>query len=106
MCGVAAIFAYAEAAPPVERDELLRIRDHMTSRGPDGEGEWLAADNRVGLGHRRLSIIDLSPTGAQPMFNEDRSLAIVYNGEVYNYRELRSQLSVRGYRFKSDLRYF
>jgi asparagine synthase (glutamine-hydrolysing) len=102
MCGIAALFAYDNRAPGVERDELLAIRDHMVSRGPDGEGEWLAADGRVGLGHRRLSIIDLSPTGAQPMLSEDESLAIIYNGEIYNYRELRAGLEHSGRRFHSQ----
>ena len=55
MCGIAAIFAYGESAPPVDRDELLRIRDQMESRGPDGIGEWISADRRIVLGHRRLS---------------------------------------------------
>jgi asparagine synthase (glutamine-hydrolysing) len=96
MCGIAAVFAYGEAARPVDRDEVLRMREQMFSRGPDGEGQWFSDDGRVGFGHRRLSIIDLSPAGAQPMFNADRSLAIIFNGEIYNYRELRSQLLASG----------
>src|SRR6266481_8528855 len=102
MCGIAAIFNYGANADYVSREELIAIRDHMATRGPDGVGDWISADRRVGLGHRRLSIIDLSPTGAQPMFNEDKSLAIIFNGEIYNYRELRSQLSVNGYQFQSQ----
>jgi asparagine synthase (glutamine-hydrolysing) len=113
MCGIAAVFAYGEAARPVDRDEVLRMREQMFSRGPDGEGQWFSDDGRVGFGHRRLSIIDLSPAGAQPMFNADRSLAIIFNGEIYNYRELRSQLlasgsseptarRVNGYQFQSN----
>src|SRR5438477_11308867 len=102
MCGIAAIFAYGESAPPVDRDEVLRTRDYMASRGPDGAGEWFSDDGRVGLGHRRLSIIDLSPSGAQPMFSADGSLAIIFNGEIYNYRELRSKLAQRGRRFVSQ----
>ena len=102
MCGIAAIFNYGIDADYVSREELLTIRDHMATRGPDGVGEWFSADRRVGLGHRRLSIIDLSPTGAQPMFNEDKSLAIIFNGEIYNYRELRSQLEAKGRRFFSQ----
>jgi asparagine synthase (glutamine-hydrolysing) len=102
MCGIAAIFNYRPSADYVSHEELLAIRDHMSRRGPDGAGEWISPDRRVGLGHRRLSIIDLSPSGAQPMFNEDRSLAIIFNGEIYNYRELRSQLSANGYRFESQ----
>src|SRR5437763_5261296 len=102
MCGIAAIFNYGTNADYVSREELLAMRDHMASRGPDGVGEWISADQRVGLGHRRLSIIDLSPTGAQPMFNEDKSLAIIFNGEIYNYRELRADLEKRGQRFFSQ----
>ena len=102
MCGIAALFAYHNSAPPIERDELLAIRDQMTSRGPDGEGEWISPDRRVGLGHRRLSIIDLSPTGAQPMWNGDHSLGIVFNGEIYNYRELRARLENDGCHFQSQ----
>ena len=101
MCRIAAVFAYGESAPPVDRDEVLLMREQMFSRGPDGSGEWFSDDRRVGLGHRRLSIIDLSPAGANPMFNADRSLALIFNGEIYNYKELRSQLSGKGYPFQS-----
>jgi asparagine synthase (glutamine-hydrolysing) len=101
MCGIAAVFAYGESASPVDREEVLRMRERMLSRGPDGAGEWFSEDGRVGLGHRRLSIIDLSEAGAQPMFNADRSLALIFNGEIYNYAELRSQLADKGYQFMS-----
>ena len=67
MCGIAGIYAYHYAANAVDRAELRRIRDHMAARGPDGLGEWYSQDERVGLGHRRLTIIDLSERGAQPM---------------------------------------
>lgn len=77
------------------------MRERMFSRGPDGSGEWFSDDGRVGIGHRRLSIIDLSPAGDQPMFNADRSLAITFNGEIYNYVELRAQLAGKGYPFRS-----
>src|SRR5205085_10958594 len=93
MCGIAAIFAYGESAPPVDRTEVIRMREQMIARGPDGEGEWFSDDGRVGLGHRRLTIIDQSPAGAQPKWNTDRTLAIIFNGEIYNYREIRTQLS-------------
>ena len=96
MCGIAAIFAYGESAPPVDRAEVIRMREQMFARGPDGAGEWFSDDGRVGFGHRRLTIIDLSAAGAQPMWNADRSLAIIFNGEIYNYRELRSQLLASG----------
>src|SRR5881227_3918560 len=95
MCGIAAVFNYGEFNP-VDRAEVIRMREQMFARGPDGEGEWFSEDGRIGLGHRRLTIIDLSPAGAQPMWNVDHSLAIIFNGEIYNYRELRSQLSHRG----------
>jgi asparagine synthase (glutamine-hydrolysing) len=96
MCGIAAVFAYGAAAAPVDRDEVRAMRERMFSRGPDGDGEYFSDDGRVGFGHRRLSIIDISPAGAQPMWNANRSVAIIYNGEIYNYRELRSQLLASG----------
>ncbi len=74
MCGIVGIFAYHYAAPAVEREDLLTIREAMIQRGPDGAGEWISQDGRVGLAHRRLSIIDLSDAGAQPMKNQDGSL--------------------------------
>ena len=82
MCGISAIFAYNGAAPGVDNGELCAIRDYMTPRGPDGAGEWYSTDKRVGLAHRRLSIIDLSPGGAQPMLSPERQLAITFNGEI------------------------
>ena len=71
-------------------------------RGPDGAGLWIADDARVGLAHRRLSIIDLSDAGAQPMANADGRLRVVFNGEIYNYRQLRAELEKKGYRFQSQ----
>jgi asparagine synthase (glutamine-hydrolysing) len=73
----------------------------MLARGPDGAGLWLAEDRRVGLAHRRLSIIDLSAAGAQPMASADGRYRIVFNGEIYNYRALRDGLAARGYGFRS-----
>lgn len=101
MCGIAATFAYGPDAPPVDREELLCMRERMFSRGPDGAGEWFSPDGRVGLAHRRLSIIDLSDAGAQPMWNVDRTIAIVFNGEIYNYAELRTRLIASGSIFHS-----
>ena len=101
MCGIAAIFSYGDSAPPVDSHEILRIRDAMATRGPDGEGVWYSADARVGLAHRRLAIIDLSEAAAQPMATEDGSCVITYNGEIYNYKELRSELEKGGSRFRS-----
>jgi len=74
----------------------------MVSRGPDGSGEWLADGGRIALAHRRLSIIDLSERGAQPMESADGKLAVTFNGEIYNYRALRCELEAEGYRFRTE----
>lgn len=102
MCGINGIFAYHCAANPIDRAELARTRDHMAARGPDGKGEWISADGRVGFGHRRLAIIDLSDAGRQPMANDDGTLIVTFNGEIYNYRELRCGLEAKGYVFRSN----
>ena len=102
MCGIAGIFAYDPSAGEVDRAELRAVRDAMRARGPDGSGEWFSADGRVGLGHRRLSIIDLSDAAAQPMVSADGTCAIVFNGEIYNYRELRRGLEAEGRRFATS----
>ena len=102
MCGIAGIHAYLDVAPPVDRGELMRITERMTARGPDGSGLWLAGDRRIGFGHRRLAIIDLSEGGAQPMQAEDGRLTITFNGEIYNYRELRAELQAKGRIFRSE----
>src|SRR3989339_1974556 len=102
MCGIAGIFAYHEAAPPVRAEDVLRIGEAMQARGPDGAGLWVSPDKRVALAHRRLSIIDLSAAGAQPMATADQAVRVVFNGEIYNYRELRNGLEHRGYRFQSQ----
>jgi asparagine synthase (glutamine-hydrolysing) len=102
MCGINGIFAYHYAANPVDPAELTRTRDHMAARGPDGKGEWIAPDRRIGFGHRRLSIIDLSSAAAQPMASADGKLVVTYNGEAYNHRELRSQLEARGRTFRTQ----
>jgi len=99
MCGINAIFAYKPDAPGVDPGELLLSRECMRSRGPDAADQWISPDGRVGLGHRRLAIIDLSPGGAQPMRRGE--LVIIFNGEIYNYRELRAQLEAKGCTFTS-----
>jgi asparagine synthase (glutamine-hydrolysing) len=100
MCGINAVFAYREHTPPVDQEELIATRECMRSRGPDAAGLWISPDGRVGLGHRRLAIIDLSPGGAQPMCRAES--VMVFNGEIYNYRELRSKLESQGVRFTSQ----
>lgn len=92
MCGIAGIFAYDPKSAPVDRDELLRVRDHMQARGPDAADMWIAENGRVGFAHRRLAIIDLSPGGAQPMHDPETGNWIVFNGEIYNHHQLRAQL--------------
>ena len=101
MCGIAGVFAYGEGAPPVDRAELDAINERMRPRGPDGGGLWIADDARVGLAARRLAIIDLTDEGAQPMSDVDGALRIVFNGEIYNHRELRARLERFGARFHS-----
>src|SRR3954452_2377050 len=102
VCGINGIFAYHTAAPPPSRDELLRTRGARRRRGPDGSGVWWSADRRLALGHRRLSILDLSSRAAQPMTSADGRLAITYNGEIYNFPELRAELERDGIRFRTS----
>ena len=98
MCGIAGFLRIdgAPVAPPV----LKRMTDVIAHRGPDGEGHWI--EGPIGIGHRRLAIIDLSPAGQQPMISADHRYVLSYNGEVYNFRELRGELQARGYWFRSQ----
>ena len=98
MCGIAGLLNLdgAPVAPPV----LQRMTDAIAHRGPDGQGHWI--DGAIGIGHRRLAIIDLSPAGQQPMISADHRYVLSYNGEVYNFRELRSELQALGYWFRSQ----
>lgn len=102
MCGIAGIFAYLDVAPAADRAELARMNLRMAPRGPDGSGDWFSPDGRLGFTHRRLAIIDLSERGAQPMHSIDGTLTITFNGEIYNYRELKAGLEAKGYKFRSD----
>lgn len=100
MCGFAALISYGANAPRADSasaQALVRaMHDRMRPRGPDGEGMWTSDDGRVALAHRRLAIIDLSDGGAQPMHSADGRYAIVFNGEIYNYRALAEELSQSG----------
>ncbi len=98
MCGLAGI-VYEATERRVDEGVLARMCDTITHRGPDDHGIWSHAG--AGLGHQRLSIIDLSPAGHQPMCNEDGSIWTVYNGEIYNFQELRRELIERGHSFRS-----
>jgi asparagine synthase (glutamine-hydrolysing) len=101
MCGLNGIFAYHPAAGFPTNTELLATREAMRTRGPDGAENWWSEDRRCGLAHRRLSIIDLSDRAAQPMISADGSLAIVFNGEIYNHPELRRDLERQGAVFRT-----
>ncbi len=101
MCGINGIFAYGNRAPVVDPKELDRTRDAMSARGPDGYGAWYSQSRHTGLGHRRLSIIELSELGAQPMSTEDGRLHVVFNGEIYNYESLRRELTDAGVALRS-----
>jgi asparagine synthase (glutamine-hydrolysing) len=94
MCGIAGFIARDDETATV--DEVRRMTNTIVHRGPDEEG--ILAQRRVGLGIRRLNIIDLSG-GSQPIYNEDRSVAVVFNGEIYNFPELRKELEARGHKF-------
>lgn len=98
MCGIIGQRVYRGA---LDRAAFEARRDAMAHRGPDGAGLYLSPDGTTALGHRRLSIIDLSDAGRQPMSNEDGTLWLTYNGEIYNYRRLRKELEARGHRFRS-----
>ena len=97
MCGICGIFNLN--GEPVSPVDLRRMTDAIAHRGPDGEGFYI--DSFVGLGHRRLAIIDLSPLGHQPMMSADGDCSISYNGEIYNFQELRLELEAKGYPFRS-----
>lgn len=97
MCGIAGIVRLNGA--PVDAVALQRMTDAIRHRGPDGEGHFIA--DGVGLGHRRLSIIDLSAAASQPMANEDGRVQLTYNGEIYNFQSLRAELIAKGHQFRS-----
>ena len=102
MCGIAGIFTYHPGGASICPPELETIRDHMALRGPDGGKSWVSPDGRVGFAHRRLSIIDLSATGSQPMVSACGRFVVTFNGEIYNYRALRQRLESHGHVFVSS----
>jgi len=97
MCGIAGILSFSPSAWPVDEATLVTMRDKMVHRGPDGAGVWVDGAARIGFGHRRLAIIDLSEAALQPMSLADGSLSIVFNGEIYNHAELRQELIELGH---------
>ena len=103
MCGISGLLKLNDGTGRgIDRDLLSRMTGALEHRGPDGEGLWVSADGRAGLGHRRLTIIDLSETANQPMANATGSTFVVFNGEIYNHVALRSELIAAGYRFHTD----
>jgi len=103
MCGIAGI---VNTGAKFSREQLgeivLRMRDTMVHRGPDDAGVWIDSDGRCALAHRRLSILDLSSEGRQPMGNENGAVQVTFNGEIYNYQELRRTLEGKGHSFRSQ----
>src|SRR5262245_42051691 len=97
MCGIAGLLRFD--GQPADPDVVRRMTDAIAHRGPDGEGFYVSGP--VGLGHRRLSIIDLSTAANQPLSNEDGSVQVIYNGEIYNFHEIRAELEARGHQFRS-----
>jgi asparagine synthase (glutamine-hydrolysing) len=103
MCGISGVLAFKNSNFQVTAEYLVSMRETLVHRGPDGAGLWISPDRRIGLAHRRLSIIDLSDAAAQPMSNGDGSLQMVFNGEIYNHAEIRRELEERGQRrWKTD----
>ena len=98
MCGIVALAGYDK----LNRVIIRQVLNDLTHRGPDDVGEWTAPSDYAWLGHRRLSIVDLSSSGHQPMSNEDKTVWMVGNGEIYNFPTLRSRLEFSGHRFYSN----
>lgn len=100
MCGIAGIFRADQL--PVLKDDLLRFTNSMAHRGPDGFGIWIHPDSAIGFGHRRLSILDLSDAAAQPFHSPDGRFSLTYNGEIFNFTEIRSELRQIGHAFHTE----
>src|SRR5438105_908215 len=100
MCGICGVIAFGDSAEPVDEPTLRGMAATLAHRGPDADGYFVSPDRHVGLGFRRLSIVDLS-TGDQPMSNEDDSVWLVFNGEIYNHADHRPRLEALGHRFRS-----
>src|SRR5262245_11564827 len=101
MCGICGIFEYSASEPRVSPELVTAMRDTMAHRGPDDAGIYISRDRRVGLGKRRLAIVDLSRAGHTPMPNEDERIWITFNGEIYNHESLRRGLEQKGHRYRS-----
>lgn len=102
MCGVAGAFSYRSGGAPAGHAIVSALNDLNAPRGPDGSGLWVSGDLQIILAHRRLAIIDTGETGAQPMTDSSGRWTITFNGEIYNYRALRSELEKLGYQFRTN----
>jgi asparagine synthase (glutamine-hydrolysing) len=103
MCGIAGVFTFNNSSFQVDKAYLERMIKTIEHRGPDGAGTRVSADRRVGFGHRRLSIIDLATSASQPMCNEDGTVWVAFNGEIYNHAEIRRELQqIGGHQWKTD----
>ena len=100
MCGICGIVNFDKKA--IDKLELSNFTNSLKHRGPDSKSHFISQNNQVGLGHTRLSIIDVSPRGSQPMISIDKRYSITFNGEIYNYIELKKELENLGYSFYSD----
>ena len=96
MCGIVGIVRFD--GQPVRAEEIAAMSGSIRHRGPDDDGQLV--EGGIGIGMRRLSIVDLSPSGHQPLFGEDKSVVVVFNGEIYNHRDLRARLSLNGHSFQ------
>ncbi len=100
MCGIAGIYIVNNPLK-IRKETLVKMRDSLIHRGPDDCGLYISNDKKIGLGFRRLSIIDLSKKGNQPMANERKDIWLIFNGEIYNFKELKEDLIIKGHKFKS-----
>lgn len=103
MCGIVGSVVIGNSSFCVTEDYIVKMRDTMIHRGPDGAGVWISENGKIGLGHRRLSIIDLSEAAAQPMVNESADIVLSFNGEIYNHAEIKEELSaIKNIVWKTD----
>lgn len=103
MCGIVGALAFRSSTQPITQEYVVAMRDAIATRGPDGKGVWISYDRKVGFGHRRLAIVDLSESAAQPMEAADGQVWLTYNGEIYNHDEIRRELLATGrHTFRTD----
>ena len=100
MCGISGILLHPEKSDLRKLASIARMTTTLQHRGPDAGGTWIDTDGGIALGHRRLSIVDLSEAGKQPMLSRDKNLVMSFNGEIYNFEELRLKLEEMGHHFR------